>query len=428
MTETYGAALLVEEMELAASLFASLRRQGPRGRPRCADPLDGAAAHLHRTSARRRPRHRTGAAADAQRPARGARRAAAVRRHAAAAEPVAVARAERRRRSAKAAAKIRSNRRERLRPKFQLALLGWIKGGDAARHLETLAKVAAALENAATRDDMYQLWWVVGGVLESLQNGGLETSVALKRLLGQTDRQIKFVIDEGLLSLRQVPGRRSDEQPALLRCAVEHGRASASARSARRSICPSLLPGDEQVEHAREALSAPSAKLMETVGSAIKEDLRSRQGRARHLRPHGHEQVVRARAPARAAEEDQRYARRARSRRAAQRHRRRDRSPQGRRRAATAIANDQIILDIASTLLRVEDRLDQQLMHVTTVPEASRKAGPKRNRRSRSEDYTAGCRVGDARVHHQPRPHQGDDQPEHRVPGAVIRDSTVCRR
>ena len=34
-----------------------------------------------------------------------------------------------------------------------------------------------------------------------------------------------------------------------------------------------LMPGDEQVEHAREALAAPSAKLMETVGSAIREDL-----------------------------------------------------------------------------------------------------------------------------------------------------------
>ena len=45
---------------------------------------------------------------------------------------------------------------------------------------------------------MHQLWWVVGGVLESLQNGGLETSVALKRLLGQTDRQIKLLIDEGI--------------------------------------------------------------------------------------------------------------------------------------------------------------------------------------------------------------------------------------
>ena len=58
--------------------------------------------------------------------------------------------------------------------------------------------VARELERAAPGGDMDQLFWVVGGVLESLQNGGLETSVALKRLLGQTDRRIKRLIDEGL--------------------------------------------------------------------------------------------------------------------------------------------------------------------------------------------------------------------------------------
>ena len=68
---------------------------------------------------------------------------------------------------------------------------------------------SSALENAATRDDMYQLWWVVGGVLEALQEGGLDTSVALKRLLGQTDRQIKYVIDEGLC-------RRSTSTPSTI--------------------------------------------------------------------------------------------------------------------------------------------------------------------------------------------------------------------
>ncbi len=89
----------------------------------------------------------------------------------------------------------------RLRPKFQLALLGWIQGGNTKRHLETLAGVTQKLEMSATRDDMYQLWWIVGGVLESLQDGGLETSVALKRLLGNTDRQIKRLIDEGITEL-----------------------------------------------------------------------------------------------------------------------------------------------------------------------------------------------------------------------------------
>lgn len=160
----------------------------------------------------------------------------------------------------------------KLRPKFQLALLGWIKGGDTSRHLETLAGVALALERSANRDDMYQLWWIVGGVLESLQNGGLETSVALKRLLGQTDRQMKMLIDEGLAAFDNHPV--TDLLNNLLYYVARSSNAGERISAIRAAFnLAELLPGDEQVEHARDALSAPSVKLMQTVAAAIKEDL-----------------------------------------------------------------------------------------------------------------------------------------------------------
>ncbi len=160
----------------------------------------------------------------------------------------------------------------KLRPKFQLALLGWIQGGENKRHLETLASVISALESSANRNDMYQLWWVVGGVLESLQNGGLETSVALKRLLGQTDRQIKRLIDEGLEAFDNHPV--TDLLNNLLYYVARSSHAGERISEIRAAFnLAELLPGDEQVEHAREALSAPSVKLMETVAGAIKEDL-----------------------------------------------------------------------------------------------------------------------------------------------------------
>ena len=161
---------------------------------------------------------------------------------------------------------------QKLRPKFQLALLGWIQGGDTKRHLETLSFVTQALERSANRDDMFQLWWVVGGVLESLQNGGLDTSVALKRLLGQTDRQIKRLIDEGLTAFDKHPV--TDLLNNLLYYVARSSNAGERISEIRAAFNLSeLLPGDEQVEHAREALSAPSVKLMQTVAAAIKEDL-----------------------------------------------------------------------------------------------------------------------------------------------------------
>ena len=160
----------------------------------------------------------------------------------------------------------------KLRQKFQLALLGWIQGDNNQQHLVTLSNVIEALENSANRDDMYRLWWVVGGVLESLQNGGLETSVALKRLLGQTDRQIKRLIDEGPDAFDTHPV--TDLLNNLLYYVARSSHAGERISQIRAAFnLAELLPGDEQVEHAREALSAPSVKLMQTVAGAIKEDL-----------------------------------------------------------------------------------------------------------------------------------------------------------
>jgi chemosensory pili system protein ChpA (sensor histidine kinase/response regulator) len=59
------------------------------------------------------------------------------------------------------------------------------------QNLEILAKVAEKLEQVATTQPVFQLWWVIGAVLEALRANGLEGSATLKRLLGQADRQIK---------------------------------------------------------------------------------------------------------------------------------------------------------------------------------------------------------------------------------------------
>lgn len=52
-----------------------------------------------------------------------------------------------------------------LRPRFQLALLGWIRGDAGNDALSRLQDVAARLEAASSSDVVHQLWWVVGGVL-----------------------------------------------------------------------------------------------------------------------------------------------------------------------------------------------------------------------------------------------------------------------
>lgn len=272
MAEIYGAALLAEEMELVCTYLARLREG--KGREDGLDALTRAMVQLPTyierllgggrdialvllpmlndlRAARGQPLLSEGTllllnlspsqqvAGDSARPATGG-------------DPVQVA--------------------AKLRPKFQLALLGWIQGGHEKRHLQTLSAVMEALEKCATREDMHQLWWITGAVLEGLREGGLETSIALKRLLGQADRRIKLLIDEGPESFSSHPV--TDLLNNFLYYVARSSTAGKRIAEVRSAFnLAELLPGDEQVEHARESLSAPSVKLMRTVGAAIKEDL-----------------------------------------------------------------------------------------------------------------------------------------------------------
>ena len=160
----------------------------------------------------------------------------------------------------------------RLRTQFQAGLIGWIRGEAAERNLASLASVAQTLEKSATRQPVFQLWWVVGAVIEALHEGGLEGGVSIKRLLGLADREMRRLYELGEPRYCQSPP--VDLLNNLLyyvgRSASNGARVAAVRASFRLA---ELLPVDETIEQERESLSAPNVKLMQTVAMAIREDL-----------------------------------------------------------------------------------------------------------------------------------------------------------
>jgi chemotaxis protein histidine kinase CheA/CheY-like chemotaxis protein len=160
----------------------------------------------------------------------------------------------------------------RLRARFQVGLIGWIRGERIEQNLDILAAVAQKLEQIATRQPVFQLWWVTGAVIEALQENGLEGGVSIKRLLGLGDREIRRLYEQGEPRYAQTPAVE------LLNNLLYYvGRAESSGprvMAVRASFRLSeLLPVDESIEQERENLSAPSVKLMQTVAVAIREDL-----------------------------------------------------------------------------------------------------------------------------------------------------------
>jgi chemosensory pili system protein ChpA (sensor histidine kinase/response regulator) len=180
------------------------------------------------------------------------------------AEPVAPARGE--------VALTVSQWARRLRARFQAGLVGWIKGERAEQQLDHLASVALRMEQVATAQCVFQLWWVVGALLEALRERGVDESVAVKRLLGLADRELKRLHEQGELRYAQAPPVELLNN--LLYYVARASSSGPQVSAVRASFrLDELLPVDEQIEQERDSLSAPSVKLMQTVAAAIREDL-----------------------------------------------------------------------------------------------------------------------------------------------------------
>ena len=84
-----------------------------------------------------------------------------------------------------------------LRGVFQKSLLEWYQNRDALNNLLKLAAIFFRLGNASKNVNSRRLWLVSQSVVEAIQCGDLESSIAVKSLLGKVDRQMKRLIAEG---------------------------------------------------------------------------------------------------------------------------------------------------------------------------------------------------------------------------------------
>jgi len=176
----------------------------------------------------------------------------------------------------------------RMRPRFQVALVGLARGERTTQHLRTLTELSGALEKCVSDPKLSQLWWVVSALLESLSLGSLDVTPVITRLLGQVDAELKRLAEEGeAMCSATPPGDLLTDLLAQISRAHSAGpialavRAAFESKGARSSMESSAVGAQDAPLATDRLLASVTASLLADL-SSVKEalDTHARFGRA----------------------------------------------------------------------------------------------------------------------------------------------------
>ncbi len=161
---------------------------------------------------------------------------------------------------------------KRLRHNFQVGLLGFYRNQDPKGSLEKIAKVLSELEQACRLQQVVKTWWVSYGLIELLIEEDQGPSVALNKLLGQIDREVKRLIDQGEQKLEAQPSEELLTE--LLNYISRSQTQSPRVEEIKERFKLNLdVPNQGDIESARQTLGGPNQELLETVSVAVREYL-----------------------------------------------------------------------------------------------------------------------------------------------------------
>jgi len=165
-----------------------------------------------------------------------------------------------------------SSAAKKLRPHYQIGLVGWFKGEKISASLKRILAVLGELEKKSPAAATRRIWTISSALVEGLLENGIDANVSVKMLLGQVDRNIKQLIDVG-------EDKFSENIPAELlknllyyiaRVKTETPRVKNIKETYR---LKELLPADSDLEEVRSGMGGLNSELLSSVSSGIREDL-----------------------------------------------------------------------------------------------------------------------------------------------------------
>ena len=155
-----------------------------------------------------------------------------------------------------------------LRPRYQSHLLGVYERSVDASALAAMMEICAQIEGAVTETASFELWWAASAFLEALRDAGLPLSTERKQLLGRLDGVLKRLAGGG--------GAAGPDEHRLRDTLLAQVREATSAGPRVRAVQETYRDRDrdEGWSASTADLSSPSYAALRTVGGAVHDDLR----------------------------------------------------------------------------------------------------------------------------------------------------------
>lgn len=161
---------------------------------------------------------------------------------------------------------------KKLRPHFQIGLLGWFKGEKANASLKRILAVLAELEKKSSHASIRRIWSISCALAEGLSQKGIDTNLSIKMLMGQVDRSIKQLVDtDEEVFAENTP---DDLLKNLLYYVARISTDSARVNNIKATYrLEELLPGDSELDEVRSGMGGLNQELLSSVSAGIREDL-----------------------------------------------------------------------------------------------------------------------------------------------------------
>ncbi len=165
---------------------------------------------------------------------------------------------------------------DKLRKAFEAGLLQWFRIDDPSQILTRMIAISDKLTVLTSNVAARRIWWIASGVLDAVKAGAIESSITVQMMFGKVSQELKRFAADGELAFAGTEATERLEELAknLLYYAAHVTYENDRINELKQTyLLEDMAADEEEIEHAQSSLAGHDRELLDTVSSALKEDL-----------------------------------------------------------------------------------------------------------------------------------------------------------